>query len=43
MIRPGDYADRGMFVERGVLWRPKRGAGDGVIEPVPDPCFDRFL
>jgi len=43
MIRPGDYADRGMFVDRGVLYRPKVGAGDGVIEPVPLPAFDRFL
>jgi hypothetical protein len=43
MTRPGEYTDRGMFVERGVRYRPQVGAGDGVIAPVPDPWFDRFV
>jgi hypothetical protein len=43
MIPPGDYTDRGLFVDRGVLYRPKIGAGAGVIEPVPEPWFDRLL
>jgi hypothetical protein len=43
VIRPGDYTDRGMFVERGVLYRPKIGAGAGVIEEVPLPWFEAFL
>jgi hypothetical protein len=43
MIRPHDYTDRGLFIERGVLYRPKVGAGDGVIEEVPLPRFDAFL
>jgi hypothetical protein len=43
MIRPGDYTDRGMFVERGVLYRPKIGGHQGEIEPVPEPWFDRLL
>jgi hypothetical protein len=32
-----------MFVERGVLYRPKIGASEGVIEPVPEAWFDRWL
>jgi hypothetical protein len=43
MIRPGDYTDRGMFMERGVLYRPTVGGNDGEIEPVPAPWFDRWL
>jgi hypothetical protein len=43
MIRPGGYGDRGVFTDRDRVWRPKRGASDGVIEPVPEPWFDRFL
>jgi hypothetical protein len=43
VIRPGDYTNRGMFVDRGVLYRPKIGAGEGVIEEVPLPWFDGFL
>jgi len=32
-----------VFADRDGLWRPKVGASDGVIEPVPAPWFDRFL
>jgi len=38
-----DYEDRTIFVDRGVRWRPQRGAADGIIEPVPDPWFDRVV
>jgi hypothetical protein len=31
MIHPGEYDDRSMFLDRGTLWRPQRGAGEGVI------------
>jgi hypothetical protein len=37
MIRPDEYEDRGVFADRDGVWRLKRGAGDGVVEPVPDP------
>jgi hypothetical protein len=43
VIRPGNYADRSIFLDRGTLWRPKVGASDGVIEEVPPPWFDRLL
>jgi hypothetical protein len=43
MIRPGEYDDRSMFLDRGTLWRPQVGAGQGIIEPVPAPWFDRLL
>jgi hypothetical protein len=43
MIRPGDYADRGVFADRDGVWRPQRGGGAGTIEPVPPPWFDGFL
>jgi hypothetical protein len=35
MIRPGDYEDRALFVDHDGAWRQKRGASDGVLEPVP--------
>jgi len=43
MIRPGDYEDRALFVDHDGVWRQKRGASDGVIEPVPEPWLERFL
>jgi hypothetical protein len=43
MIHPGEYEDRGVFADRDGVWRPKRGAAVGVIEPVPEPWFDRLL
>jgi hypothetical protein len=43
MIRPGDYADRSLFVDRDGVWRPKPGATDGIIERVPEPWLERFF
>jgi len=43
MIQPGDYEDRALFVDHDGVWRQKRGASDGVIEPVPEPWLERFL
>jgi hypothetical protein len=43
MIRPDEYTDRGVFTDRDGVWRPKVGASVGVVEPVPEPWFDRFL
>jgi hypothetical protein len=43
MIRPGDSDDRAVFADRDGAWRPKVGAGDGVLEPVPEPWIERLL
>jgi hypothetical protein len=43
MIRPGDYEDRALFVNHDGVWRQKRGASDGIIEPLPEPWVERFL
>jgi hypothetical protein len=39
----GESDDRGIFAERGIVWQPKVGAGQGIIEEVPAPWFDRVL
>jgi hypothetical protein len=43
MIRPGDSDDRGVFADRDGAWQPKVGAGDGILEPVPELWIERLL
>jgi hypothetical protein len=42
-MNPPGTDDHGLFLDRGVLWRPRVGASVGVIEEVPPPWFDALL